>query len=281
MPPSYSSEDLAHLRDLDSGNPRIQADAASALLERGSELDALLSSEFPGILTWDPFKDNGSQVPFAKSSGLLHLISKRPETAVHLITPHLTSNDPSGRYFAVQFFHEFPQAELVPQLADRLFDAEPAIRSAASAALLQYRETPQFQILLQNLLSQLRVPELRIQLNVVQLFGQLKAEKAIPAILPFLQAESDAMKWGARSTLSTLAAQDFGPDYGRWRQWWLENQHTSRTEWLIQSLRHSNNSLQELSFHELKLEVPQELAAQLNHCTASNIRKLENWWNSL
>lgn len=282
MKPPISNQDITLLRELDSASPELREDACQTLLTKGSQLDSLISAEFPGQVAFDPLRSSGPPPPLKDCSGLLNYIVLRGPSATGLVLPHLSSDDPTARFFAVAFFHTFPQPEHLPLLSRRLYDQEPPVRSLAIKAIQSYRPGEHYTTLLKNLLIQLRVPLFKVKLGVIEVLGQLKEPTTVPALIALVDSQSAEVRTAAASSLTAICAQNFGEDRHKWSQWWKLNNAQPRESWLVTSLRHPNRALGKLSFSELERLTPTPLP--LNRPTTrfnkSTVKELEQWWNT-
>jgi len=282
MKTKISNQDITLLRELDSTTSELREDAQAALLNRGDSVDPLISSEFPGQVNFNPLEPPVSRLPLKESSGLLNYICKRGFSAQGVVLPHLLSDDPLARFFAVYYLFTFPDSKYLPELARRLYDAEPTIRELTVEAIRKCRDSKSYESLLKSLLIQLRVPQLQVKLGVVQVLGLLKEPRTVPALIDLTNSKNSSLRAAASSCLTIICAQDFGDSRNNWGQWWKLNHAQPRESWLVKSLRHPNPTLSRISFSELKHLAPQ--SAPLNRFSRrlneSAIKELENWWNT-
>ena len=282
MKTKISNQDITLLRELDSTTSELREDAQEALLKRGDSVDPLISSEFPGQVNFNPLESPTSRPPLEESSGLLNYICKRGFSAQGLVLPHLLSDDPLARFFAVYYFFTFPESKYLPELARRLYDSEPAIRELTVEAIRKCRDSKPYESLLKSLLTQLRVPQLQVKLGVVQILGLLKEPSTVPALIDLTNSTTPSLRAAAASSLTTICVQDFGDSRNNWGQWWKLNRAAPRESWLVKSLRHPNPTLSKISFSELKHLAPQ--STPLKHFSGrlpeSTIKELENWWKT-
>lgn len=241
------------LDGLDATDPDNRRDAVEALLKMGPALDDKLSERFYGTLSFDPLAKNTRLPPFARCNGLLELIAARGDSAAGVVLPHLESDDPRKRFFAIYYLLTVPYPPAVEGLARRLYDTEPRNRHLAADALRRYAREPAYRRVLEGVRAQLKVPVLENQIVAVQVLGQLRDPAAVPSLIPLVAAPQPEMAQAAVSALAVLCAQSFGTDLPAWSQWWQANYNQPRVTWLLQGLRHASSTVRRLANNELQL----------------------------
>lgn len=240
------------LDSLDAADPEARASAVARALELGATLDEALRARFPGRAIFDPFADE-AMTAFQDASGLCAVVAARGPEAAPTVLTHLDSADRLARFFAVYYLHSVHVPEALEGLARRLYDTEPRIRYLAADALRAYAAQPAYARVLQSLREQLKVPVAEVQVNTVQVLGQLRDPRAVPSLIPLAVSQQSELANATASALAVICAQAFGRDVARWAEWWQASYNKPRELWLVQSLRHPNAAVQQIAFVELQL----------------------------
>lgn len=262
---------------LESDDRDARRSAVASLLKLGGSIDATLSERFPGRLGFDPLAPASRPPPFEHCSGIAELVAARGAAAAPVILPHLESQDPIQRFFAVYFLLSVHYPAGCDALARRLYDTEPRIRHLTIEALRRYSDAPAYRRIVQNLRDGLRVPGRDTQVTTMQILGQLREPSAVPALIPLVGATEPAVARTAASALAVICAQAFGNDLTRWQEWWQANYNTSRTTWLISGLSHENVVLRRVAHNELVYVTGQTVAFDPDAPLAERNQAVQAW----
>lgn len=267
--------------NLEASDPQARKHAVEKLAALGNELDTTLQERFPGAVNFDPLSMEVQLPPFGAINGLTQLLARRGVDAAAVVLPHLESNDPVKRFFAIYYLLAVYYPQAVRALARRLYDSEPRNRYLAADTLRVYAREAEYRHIVQQLREQLRVPSIETQVTTVQVLGQLREPGAVPSLIPLVNARDGQLSHAATSALAVICGQNFGRDMQLWAQWWQGHYAQPRIAWLIESLRHPSLGMQKLAHDELQLATgrsahfdPNADPEQKEHVIAA----WEQWW---
>jgi hypothetical protein len=103
-----------------------------------------------------------------------------------------------------------------------------------------------------SLQAKLSGPDPAVATAALAALAELRDPASLPAIIDRLESEDKQVALTARSTLLTLAGDDLGPKRRRWLDWWEKMQHRPRLEWLLEALAHRDPQIRLAASQELQ-----------------------------
>ena len=127
-----------------------------------------------------------------------------------------------------------------------------ATRGSAWRALGRRLHDPRVVAVSCSLQAKLSGPDPAVATAALAALAELRDPASLPAIIDRLESEDKQVALTARSTLLTLAGDDLGPKRRRWLDWWEKMQHRPRLEWLLESLAHRDPQIRLAASQELQ-----------------------------
>jgi hypothetical protein len=127
-----------------------------------------------------------------------------------------------------------------------------ATRGSAWRALGRRLHDPRVVAVSCSLQAKLSGPDPAVATAALAALAELRDPASLPAIIDRLESEDKQVALTARSTLLTLAGDDLGPKRRRWLDWWEKMQHRPRLEWLLEALAHRDPQIRLAASQELQ-----------------------------
>lgn len=259
---------------------------AAALLSQGERaLDAIFK-HFPGPNTLD-----GTHVltrlPVLSDAGpLLRLVIAFRQASLSRLVAALDDPSPESaerRYCALLCLGEVVHPSALGKLTPHLFDPDPAMQSAATEVLRQYRRFAEFDNVGSALRTLLRDPTAPPERRRVaaQAIGALRDTQAVQTLIQALDDADAGIAVAAHRALVVLTRQDFGPKPAGWSEWWSAASSRHRVEWLIDALLHSDSTIRHEASEELKRVTGQFFGYYFNLPRKERERahqRYQEWW---
>jgi hypothetical protein len=127
-----------------------------------------------------------------------------------------------------------------------------ARRGSAWRALGRRLPDPRVAAVSRSLQTKLSSPDPAVATAALAALAELRDPASLPAIIDRLESDDKQVALTARSTLLALAGDDLGPKRRRWLEWWEKMQHRPRLEWLLEALAHRDPQIRLASSQELQ-----------------------------
>ena len=127
-----------------------------------------------------------------------------------------------------------------------------ATRASAWRALSRRLQDPRVVAVSRSLQARLSGPDPAVATAALAALAELRDPSSLPAIIDRLEGEDKQLALTARSTLLNLAGDDIGPKRRRWLDWWEKMQHRPRLEWLLEALAHRDPQIRLTASQELQ-----------------------------
>lgn len=231
---------------LEPGQPHGTA-ALSEAIRRAEETLAVLRVHFPGPIRTD-LLPVWQTTPASQLGPLLGLMVALGKSCVPLLIELLSSQDHNRRGCAALVCREVRHPQLVYPLFARVFDAEPAVRDVAIAALDAYPR-PEIGEALEQLRNALYGEPTRVRAAAYAI-ARLNDVQAIPGLIAATERDS-ATAEVARRVLVRMTGQDFATKNKKWLAWWQQNRTRQQVTWLIDGLVHDDEPVRRVAIEGL------------------------------
>ncbi|RME27922.1 MAG: hypothetical protein D6806_03780 [Deltaproteobacteria bacterium] len=271
---------LHQLTGADRERAELAADALSTI---GTDVLGRLMELFPGPLYVDYGRDEGYETPLRNHGPLVRCLMEMGPAVAETVAERLEDEDPRMRYYAVRLLAVHKKPELVKRVAKRLTDADPAVRLAAVDCLLRYRNTTEFEDLLDKLRRELEVGTEQQQALAAALLGNFADKQAVPILVGQLKSNEPMVRRSAHEVLCYITKQDFGRSRRKWLRWWEENKARNRLEWLIDALSSGNRQLRASAYRELVACTGERFGYDPNAGRRDRLqvqRRWRQWWST-
>ncbi len=233
-------------------------DGDEARSELASEVRMHLAgvmAHFPGPLTVDRVRARQELPPASECGVLLAVLAELGRPALPFVTTRASSHDVDQRFWATHLLSELPFAEAASAIVPRLFDDDTSVRRvarrAATAILAQRLPEDPIAQAIEHVARNLEEPSARRAL-AIETLGELRTERLVTPLVRLLEDPIPIVPQLARRALLVLTRQDFAIDPHAWTDWWFNNRHRHRVEWLIDALTHDEPGLRRAAADELK-----------------------------
>jgi hypothetical protein len=266
----------------------IQQDAldphsAQALRNLGERTLEVLHFYFPGILTYRSGEDLSMAPPPSAHGPLLRFMAEWGLPVVPVLIDLLDSENPQIRLYATFLFYEIRFPDILFRIAEKLFDAEPSVRTVAARVILSYEGHREYAEIASNLRGLLGHPEPGMQKHTVEALGRMRDKLSIEPMLSLLPNAHIEVVPSMVRALRLITLRDFGNQTDRWQSWWAMNSQRHRVLWLIEGLRQNDEDLRKDALCELVRLVGETLdydpAASMDQREAG-VRRWINWWET-
>ena len=265
----------------------MAGDAAERLLALREEGADLVVSGLPGTLkvappgTGDP--EALTRTPLQDHGPLIALTLRFGRLAVQPLLPRLDDARPEVRYYATRLLDALGSAATIEALGRRLFDSASEVRRAAIAAIAACPESNERRELLERLRAELPGPDSMRQRHAADALGTLHDAPCVPRLIELVGHYDTALANAAHAALVEISRQDLGESRRKWRAWWDRHRRESRTEWLLESLGHSEERIRRAALEELSGLVPDTFGYRWDASKREREdarRRLVGWWQS-
>ncbi|HET9993099.1 MAG TPA: HEAT repeat domain-containing protein, partial [Kofleriaceae bacterium] len=262
--PPFDADDDAELsitteppKPIDDVLDRIEAakegDAEEELneaVERDGESLRALMKRFPGELRVDRFSVSGRPLRAAQYGGLLELVVRLGSVASELLIDKMSDAQRDVRFFATICAAELRPRSAVFALVERLFDQDYGVRATAIEALSGYplNDLSQSLARVRRALHSTDPEVVAAASAAVVALGDIES---IGDLIGAIERQDRAGEH-IRKALSSLTAQDFGPNEKKWRKWYEGARRRHRIEWLIEGLTHKEDPIREAAIGDLR-----------------------------
>ncbi len=277
--PKTSTDAEALVRRLCDGDER----ALEPLLEAGELATAALVGHFPGPIPVVLRRDSSTRA--SECGPVLHALAQLGSSVLPYLTVRTADEDPHVREWATRLLGELPSREAAQAVARRLVDDVVDVRRAALAAARMLSRNPTASAAVREHMVELASdPALPgdVRRSAIEALTDLRAIKAIPALIDLLGDSEKQVSRGAHWSLVVLSRQDFRTDADAWRSFWAQNQERHRVEWLIDALTHNDRDIRRSAGDELKA-VSREYFGYYDDLPAAERAKAQDryreWWN--
>ncbi|MFH1812396.1 MAG: hypothetical protein ABIJ09_26920 [Pseudomonadota bacterium] len=251
-PASFSLADLNRLCEKIAGTESAAArQALRELVQADLRLVPMLTSRFPGRVSFDPFAQDWAIPEPDDLSPLIALLVQRPDIGAEVALAHLDSSFPALRWFAVYLFRHVHDARAIKAIMPRLHDEEPRIRHLTAEVLKSYTSDAGFDVVIKHLRSRLQSPVAEVRRRAIYFLGFFKDVSSVPHLVGCLSAREPELVAEAVQALAAITMQTLGSSQRKWLKWWEKNQIRSRVEWLIDGLRHRDRNIRYAASVEL------------------------------
>jgi hypothetical protein len=227
-------------------------EAETTLLRAGAYAMPAIMAKFPGPIALEPERLVSGRLPRVADCGpVIRLIASQRRTALPFVLSHVEGADPEARFWATYLLTELVYPDAIDAAIARNFDEDARVRRAARAACRALAESNP-QPVVERLGEIANTQSMVRRVQAIEALGETREPLAVPVLLPLLDESSDQVVKAARAALVTISQQDFGRDTDKWRDWWSDNRHRHRLEWLIDSLMHDQRALRGSASDELR-----------------------------
>lgn len=256
--------------------------ALAAVTSHGARAMPSLARYFPGVLAVHPFGAMESRPEVVELSDCVAcLVKLGADRAAPILVAELADEDRLHRWTAVWSLSAIHVPGALPRLAQRVFDAEPAIAALALEVLDAYRADPAFEKVLSRVRDLVRRGDAFERQRAILAVAELKDRGALPALVDLLGTRPKETSEEARRALVEISKQDFGSAERRWRAWIADNDKTPRTRWLIDGLASKDDEIRRSAQQELNRLTGQFFAYRWDAPRADREQSLaawEEWW---
>jgi hypothetical protein len=164
----------------------------------------------------------------------------------------------------------------VSALADRALDADPAVSSAARAALGSLRRDPAARQAGEKLRRALLSGIAARAIRAAHALGALRDTDAIPLLIQALESDPETAQ-AAAEALAEITLQRLGPDARKWLAWWKQNRGRGRADWLFSGLTHPDRETRLAASLELSQAAPPPVVYTADMPTSDRERAARAW----
>ena len=227
-------------------------EAETTLLRAGAYAMPAIMAKFPGPIALEPERLVSGRLPRVADCGpVIRLIASQRRTALPFVLSHVEGGDVDARFWATYLLTELVYPDAIDAAIARNFDEDARVRRAARAACRALAEANP-QPVVERLGEIANTQSIGRRVHAIEALGETREPLAVPVLLPLLEEQNEHVTKAARAALVTISQQDFGRDTARWVEWWRDNRHRHRLEWLIDSLMHEQRALRGSASDELR-----------------------------
>ncbi len=253
---SSFAEDLEQTAEqLDSPKPHEAFIAAEQIAGFGDAAMGILEERFPGRLLVDRYQYTIETMPPVSEHGpVLAALSQAKEAAVPVAASFLEHTSVELRFYATYLFTKLPLDEVVDQFILRLFDRDHQTREIAKKVILDRRDQAWFQRqVLPILYDAIAAGTEELKLEVAaDLLGALRERGAVPLLIDCLDGHEGRVKDHIHRALRQITFKNFVPSVSEWKNWWIDAQQQSRTDWMVAALNSNSAEIRELVHREVQ-----------------------------
>ncbi len=250
-PAPAETERLIKLLDAVIGADGTARALALSQLEAMPQLAApALASAFVGPTTWSrgPVVEKPEPEELGPVPGALARMGPFGAAA---LAPLLDVDDADTRYFALLTAGSLPFADVVPGILRGLFDLEPDISSAARAAAVALKFSPDFQAALPTVREELLSRDPLRRSLAARALGALHDKASIERLIALTESEDELCASSAANALYEITRVSLGVVPRGWQTWWNHAQGRRRVEWLVDALESDDVDIRLASIEEL------------------------------
>jgi hypothetical protein len=221
---------------------------------RAEEVAPILCEQLPGPLDVEP--EALSRTPAAEQGPVLAAVAALGLAAQKPLRAMLSEPDPARRRAAAALLGQAGDPGAFLPLADRCFDADPAVAEAARQALAQQRRHPGLKGVPEKLRRALLSGLADKAAGAARAIGALRDTESIPLLIQALEGSDGATATAASDALSAITLQRHGPVARAWLLWWKQNRGRTRADWLFGALTSGDRELRLQAATELRDVAP-------------------------
>lgn len=267
-------------------NGRFDDETAEKILAGGETAIGLLIANFPGPLSCDRFQEMGKLPKISYHGPLLRMLVLFGNKVVPFALPLLDSFDSEIRFYTTLLFSELGDADVLPPIAQRVFDNDRQIRMVAVDTISRHQGTIEYKEAVDNIAGVLVGSSTALEKKRVaaEVLGQLKEPTAIEHLAAMLGSVDGVLAERCQKSLVKITFRDFGFSEHRWSSWYEEQKYTHRLEWAIEAIIDKNEDIRRTAIDELKKTIGTRVEWPKPPYDFNQRRELYNristWWNS-
>jgi hypothetical protein len=279
---SFDDDLEAMAMKLDNAEPHASFAAAEQLAAFGEPAMKLLEERFPGRLLVDRYQYTDDTMPPVSEHGpVLAALAAAGSHAVAVVRSFLSHTSVELRFYATYLFTSLPVADVLEELAPRLFDRDYQTREVAKTIVLSHTDPTWLE---QQLVPSLRdaiesgQEDLRIEV-AADILGAIRDQDAVPLLIDGLNRANGRVKEHVHAALRKITYKSFVPSASEWKNWWVDAQEQTRDDWLVAALNSSSIEIRNLvveeldTFEGLKLDYHPDQPAKLRGRAQEELRR--------
>jgi hypothetical protein len=240
--------------------------------------------EVTGVLAVHPFGAMESRPEVDELSDCVACLMKLgADRAAPILVAELGHHDRLHRWAAVWALSGIHVPGALSRLAQRIFDAEPAIAALALEVIDGYRGEAAFEKVIAQVRDLVRRGDPFERQRAIMAVGELKDREAMLPLVDLLGTRPKEIAEEARRALIEITKQDFGGAERRWKAWIADNEKTARTRWLIDGLGSKDDEIRRSAQQELNRLTGQFFGYRWDAPRTDREQSLaawEEWWSA-
>jgi HEAT repeat protein len=159
---------------------------------------------------------------------------------------------PDIRFYAIFMFTALGAPPTASVLVERLLDADPGVREAATRTAERHRNTEEFSLVASALEDLLKGNDARSLRPAAEAMGRLRIRRNPKLLCALLDAAQSPIQSAAHRALVLLTARDLGGNSARWRSWLEHNADRPHVEWLISGMENADPNIRADAYTDLR-----------------------------
>lgn len=267
-----------------SGDQTAENQCIAELEAHGEAALPALVQAFPGPLKFDRHRQAG--LPRGRNvSVVARALVSFGDRAVPYLGSLLNSDNADTRYYAALVSSELVHPDLLPPLAERVFDEDVGLRRLTHALLPLYAGFEKHRDVMRAIrrVARIRGKVKERRLHAVDALASMRDVESIPMMIELLDDPDTKLVDHLHRGLTFLTGTNHGRSAKRWAAWYEKNGGRHRIEWLIDGLLHGDETIRHTSGEEVQ-RLSQEYFGY--HARASRKdrervhRRYAEWWQT-
>jgi len=219
------------------------------LAQRAAEAAPALVERLPGPIE---VREGLSELtPVEEQGPVLAALAALGSAATRPLLASLADPDPDRRRYAVLLLGGQGDPDALPGIANRVFDEDIRVATAARQSLLAAKHRPEMKPLAESLRRELTSGKPSRAIHAARALAGLGDAESVSLLIQLLERGGELGAVAAEA-LCRITLQRLGSDPGRWLAWWQEHRSSPRSRWLLEALTSPDRDMRQVASDELR-----------------------------